>query len=160
MARELGEKHGKLAYPVVEAATYALVVDPDLPFSCTTVPALAAVIPLVQTERIIQSVQVVPVDVHHVVGTPGGVSDPGEDATRLISHLKVEWIPLAYAFCAFLRLRSRFGKKWQTSTSFQILMRILYRGLEYKIRIVYGKFDGEVARTIMRFTVIIGLATK
>ena len=72
-----GEKHRKPAYPVVEPATHALVVDPDLPFSCTAVPALARVIPLVQSKRIIQSVQVVPVDVHHVVGTSRGVRHPG-----------------------------------------------------------------------------------
>lgn len=53
-------------------------------------------VPLVQAKRVIQSVQVVPVDVHHVVGTPGGVSHPGQYPPRLVADFedrrKVSWV--------------------------------------------------------------------
>jgi len=67
---------GSRAHPVVESATHALVVDPDLPLPGATVPALAGMVPLVKSQRIIQSVQVVAVDVQHVVRTPWRVRDP------------------------------------------------------------------------------------
>jgi len=67
---------GGRAHPVVESATHALVVDPDLPLPGAAVPALAGMVPLVKSQRIIQSVQVVAVDVQHVVRTPWRVRDP------------------------------------------------------------------------------------
>ena len=65
------------AYPVVESTTHALVVDPDLPFACTTVPTLTRVIPLVQSQRIVQSIEIVTIYVHHVVWASCGIGDPG-----------------------------------------------------------------------------------
>jgi len=73
-------------YPVVEPATHALIVDPNLPFAGASVPTLAGVVPLVKSQRIIQSVQVVTVDVEHVVRTSRWVCDPWQYPPRLIAN--------------------------------------------------------------------------
>lgn len=77
------------AYPVIVSATYALVVNPDLPFTGAPVPTLARMVPLVKAQRVIQPVQVVTVNVHHVIGTPRGVGDPREYAPWLVAHYKL-----------------------------------------------------------------------
>lgn len=79
-------KTRKRTHPIVETSAHSLSVDPYLPFSGFTIPTLTCVIPFVQPQWVVQTVESVAFDCHGEIAGSLCICYPGVDGTWLSVH--------------------------------------------------------------------------